>query len=67
MADGLHEPDTGGPAFPLRSVNTKNGMSLRDYFAAAALTGLVAHVPISQVSEKAFRVADLMLAARGAK
>lgn len=24
----------GGPAFPVRSVNTNNGMYLRDYFAA---------------------------------
>ena len=33
--------ETGGPAFPFNY--GQQGMTLRDYFAAAALTGLLAH------------------------
>lgn len=78
------EKDDGGPAFPLPDtyvpdehrgcVNGQYGMSLRDYFAAAALTGIC-------VSDKfvwttgntqdramwAYEIADAMLAARKAK
>ncbi len=61
----------GGPAFPAFSATVStNGMSLRDYFAAAALTGLVTHAyylpedfPEGVVSD-AYRVADAMLAER---
>lgn len=40
--------DNGGPAFPLQSIGPDfspgyAGMSLRDYFAAAAMQGLLAH------------------------
>lgn len=41
-----------------------NGMSLRDYFAASALTGLIAHVPADRVAQISYEVADAMLAAR---
>lgn len=32
----------GGPAFPVPSLAVGSGMTLRDYFAAAALQGLMA-------------------------
>lgn len=77
----------GGPAFPLQSIGPDfapgyAGMSLRDYFAAAALQGLVwsdiAMWPEgADVSDKptdavymartAYLIADAMLAARKEK
>ena len=75
----------GGPAFPhlLDSCQRANetemhpGMTLRDYFAAAALTGLLselAHpdttdsaVDWSVCAKSAYTAADAMLAARAAK
>ena len=69
----------GGPAFPVPSVSWKgadsvaigsHGMSLRDYFAAAALTGIAAgHLAMRNESNEAlaafaFGAADAMLAAR---
>jgi len=64
----------GGPAFPesgSRGVAAGGeGMTLRDYFAAAALTGLLASDPESTLrpdsaARSALRYADAMLAARG--
>ena len=61
----------GGPAFPC--IDGDHGMTLRDYFAAAALTGLIAasHSPEGGVdyddeatTESAYRTADAMLAER---
>jgi hypothetical protein len=81
--------EDGGPAFPRpASIDTtsgtlpdgdavireQGGMTLRDYFAAQALTGLIAwpgHRPDcdqyepSAAAEKAFALADAMLKARG--
>lgn len=70
----------GGPAFPhlhntCQRVNESEmfpGMTLRDYFAAQALTGLLANPDggssIGEVARCAYRYADAMLAARdGAK
>ena len=71
--------DDGGPAFPLVIDETTNesisGMSLRDYFAAAALQGLLSSsmYPIDQEEGKvtfeayakcAFHHADAMLRER---
>lgn len=81
----------GGNAFPVSGLQDHpefNGMSLRDYFAAKAMQGMLA-VPDDQrygdradktlsieewqqwcvtgVVEHAYRVADAMLAARGAQ
>ncbi len=47
-------------------------MSLRDYFAAAALTGLLAHERYgsespSKLADYAYDQADMMLARRGAQ
>lgn len=64
----------GGPAFPGQSLNERgepdephrSGMSLRDYFAAAALTGICAYHPGStpDATAQAYEMADAMLAAR---
>ena len=64
----------GGPAFPLQSIGPEfqpgySGMTLRDYFAAAALQGLMSNQ--YQVDDPypiyAYRIADAMLKAREAK
>ena len=75
----------GGPAFPGVATECgacghhhtrKDGLSLRDYFAAAALTGLLAkgdpeyqpgegyRAVGKYIQDKAFKIADSMLAAR---
>jgi hypothetical protein len=62
----------GGPAFPLAGTRTgpeSSGMTLRDYFAAAAMQGLLANgsgVNDELVAE-AFMVADAMLVSRERK
>lgn len=74
--------DDGGPAFPredyqLERAPGQSGMSLRDYFAAAALTGFASQsfsmfgdttpTYVSGVAKFAYEIADAMLAARKAK
>lgn len=71
--------DNGGPAFPIAigsqhdQYAASTGMSLRDYFAAAALTGLIASNDagagdrIEDVPGYAYAIADAMLAARARK
>ena len=59
--------ETGGPAFPVQP-GGDTGMTLRDYFAAAALTGIIAKgedemYPGFRASE-AYALADAMLSAR---
>lgn len=61
----------GGPAFPTDHVDhipSHPGMSLRDYLAAAALTGLIAssrsEPSFEEYSKCAYHHADAMLAAR---
>lgn len=39
----------GGPKDPAIPVSSGDGMSLRDFFAAAALTGLLAHDKSSEL------------------
>jgi hypothetical protein len=69
----MNQPiNDGGPAFPTATLaqKTEGGMTLRDYFAAAALQGLLASCPWEQVDEvpqKAYDIADAMLKAREAK
>ena len=54
----------GGSAFPFGDYTNEGeqGMSLRDYFAAAALS--IAQAAKSLVAEEAYEYADAMLAAR---
>ena len=63
----------GGPAFPdagpTESGYANPGMSLRDYFAAAALQGMVAHDSylngsVEDQAKQAYLQADAMLEAR---
>ena len=75
----MNNPNDGGPAFPLQdwdqcihSRRTDHGMSLRDYFAAAALQGILSNhegygAKTSQVASWSYAAADCMLAARDGK
>jgi hypothetical protein len=62
----------GGPAFPvtIQQGSTKGlpGLTLRDYFAAAALTGLLADpnstCTVEDFAEGAYECADAMLVQR---
>lgn len=57
---------TGGPAFPTHGLP---GMTLRDYFAAKAMQGMMHDVtqPVGEViADWAYEVADAMLKAREA-
>lgn len=63
----------GGPAFPMgyhRDGNDADhfGMTLRDYFAAAALQGNIAHPDVTgnrdDIAKDAYKYADAMLKAR---
>jgi hypothetical protein len=57
---------TGGPAFPTPAHNLQNdGMTLRDYFAAKAMQGLMdAAMPMPEIADAAYAMADAMLKAR---
>ena len=78
----MNTPHDGGPAFPIplnlgeswskEAGGDPNGMSLRDYFAAAALQGILAKPELYRPSHAkaagyAFSQADAMLAARERK
>lgn len=62
----------GGPAFPYGGIHINGerlaGMSLRDYFAAAALSGMFStpgsHLYFENAATEAYRYADAMLKAR---
>ena len=62
--------DNGGPAFPIVDLDvTKEGMTLRDYYAAKALQGICASGPSDnwtnmQLAIEAYSLADAMLEAR---
>lgn len=61
--------DTGGPAFPVMDMEvTKEGMTLRDYFAAKAMQSMCLTVKREQdveiIPEAAYKMADAMLKAR---
>lgn len=73
--------DNGGPAFPLQSIGPDfapgyAGMTLRDWFAGQAATGLLAHPDCGSVgpghegrtaavAREAYAIADAMLSVRG--
>ena len=66
----MSNTNTGGPAFPTH-LNLTQGMTLRDYFAAKAMTGLLTAEIVGKyskehVAEIAYRIADAMLKAREA-
>ena len=68
--------DTGGPAFPVPSLihngHVSHGMTLRDYFAAKAMQGILTYgYPIThelkaehKIAVAAYKQADAMLKAR---
>jgi len=82
----MSSKDTGGPAFPVTSENFRNsqsgvGMTLRDYFAAKTMQGMLsdANAIIEETGEKltlpddaesiaeaSYIMADAMLKARAA-
>ena len=63
--------NTGGPAFPLKEPmsNDFQGMTLRDYFAAKALQGMLAYPDEEATYDNcacwAYQYADAMLEERG--
>jgi hypothetical protein len=72
----MSNTNTGGPAFPTKAYDLERqtlvreeGMTLRDYFAAKAMQGIIStntsflHNP-EQLAKKAFEFADAMLKAR---
>lgn len=62
----------GGPAFPTLAVVgdtalSEGGLTVRDYFAAAAMQGICASGPMiadDVIAQEAYAIADAMLAAR---
>ena len=76
LRESYAETPNGGPAFPVPDTVHPNGqvqygfngMTLRDYFAAAALTGFAASTfnvePHNILARWSFQQADAMLAAR---
>jgi len=75
---GVTLADLGGPVHPQETQNADGsvsvwcGMNLRDYFAAAALTGILStftkkEASASLVTVASYRFADAMLAARERK
>lgn len=70
----MSRPDDGGPAFPLQEEGRYSilGLSLRDYFASAAVTGqLASALPGSidphyaaDLAKQAYIVADALIADR---
>jgi hypothetical protein len=65
--------DTGGPAFPFwcdsNGMANFQGMTLRDYFAAKAMQGMLSAsnpilTKIADIAEGAYEIADAMLAER---
>jgi len=67
----MSNTNTGGPAFPQKTDITLSysGMTLRDYFAAQVLQGLLASgldQPKFEFARKSYEMADEMLKAREA-
>jgi hypothetical protein len=60
--------ETGGPAFPFKgAINDSSGMTLRDYFAAKAMTAIIGedrYGGMDATATYAYRMADAMLKAR---
>ena len=68
----MSNTNTGGPAFPVcdaARIHDLKGMTLRDYFAAKAMQGLISAdqmTPHDYVANDAYGYADAMLKAREA-
>ena len=61
----MKEIKTGGPAFPKNYGVPREGMTLRDYFAAKAMQGLLANPEFYEDEVGyAYKIADAMLAER---
>ena len=64
----MNEIQTGGRAFPVPDdASDMPGMTLRDYFAAKAMQGLLSSdvvAPLDDFAAKSYLVADAMLNAR---
>jgi hypothetical protein len=75
----MNNSDTSGPAFPDGSTNewgnaTRGGMTLRDYFAAKALQGMLSivevqamigrNITMENLASSSYEWADAMLEAR---
>jgi hypothetical protein len=59
---------TGGPAFPTGTAYA--GMTLRDYFAAKAMQGMMVQIEepnCDYIAKQVYKMADAMLAAREVK
>ena len=74
----MNDKNTGGPAFPVNqqlpegmaNLTPETGMTLRDYFAAKAMQGLLAGTlkssDLSLIARDCYQMADAMLKAREA-
>ena len=68
----MSNTNTGGPAFPVpvNAFNDMEGMTLRDYFAAKAMQGLLAgkltSTDLHLIANDSYAMADAMLKARDA-
>jgi hypothetical protein len=71
----MNNTNTGGPAFPDGSTNEwgnayNSGMTLRDYFAAKAMQGVLAGKPhtgnMMTIAKECYMMAEAMLRAREA-
>ena len=71
----MSDTNTGGPAFPCGGIITNDGilyegMTIRDYFAAKAMQGLISDsdwridMAASETARAAYNQADAMLKAR---
>lgn len=65
--DSVGLSNMGGPAFPVEPAHNYVGMTLRDYFAAAAMTGLCVQKTMGSpeyFAHEAYSLADAMLQER---
>lgn len=62
----MNEINTGGPAFPAHTISMYEGMTLRDYFAAKAMQGILAgnSTKVHEIAQASYTVADAMLKER---
>ena len=74
----MAKTNTGGPAFPVfpetevGHAAAFRGMTMRDYFAAKAMQGIILHPQglaglWDEAAQESYKVADAMLKAREAK